>query len=351
MTVPERQRRLVRLRIRCLRSRLLRRHRRTAVLLTADAVQPQRQALRPVVQYRGTYPGVVVEHPCLICAQQRQQQPIARAVYRGHRLRRRRQFCQCTQLLEVLVRVFPRAYHDELLLCTGHGYIQYPQLLRLGFPLQRQRQRRFGDGVVPQPAFHLHALRTNAQLGMDQHRPIQVLPVEAPVQVSQEHHRKLQSLGLMHAHQAHTARRTCSGNGRRIAAFQQLPYLPYTVKQTRSAALHKPPYIVIQCPQTRLTGCTVLHGTEDRLHPAAVIDIPQQLIGGQFPRHLPQLMQQRQKRLRVLTLILPQRLVIIPLTLYGPYLRQPVGAHAYQWRTQHRDQRHILPWVIHHLQQ
>ena len=84
---------------------------------------------------------------------------------------------------------------------------------------------------------------------------------------------------------------------------------------------------------------------------APVVDVPQQLVGGHLPPRLPQLVQQRQERLRVLPLLQPQRLVIVPLLLHGAYGRQPVGAHTHQRRAQHCDQRHVLPGIVHHLQQ
>ena len=350
MAVAERQRRLIRQHI--LHPDCLRHKRRLPLrLAAAHMVQMYRKALRPLVQLLRPQTGKLMQRTRRRGVQQRQQQPVTGAFCAGHRLRLHRHAAEGGQLPQALFAVLHGVHQNELLLGAGQRHVQDAHLLGLALPLQRQRQRRLGDGVVADMPRRVHPLRARAQLGVHQHGLVHILPAEHTVQIRQHHHRELQSLGSVYAHDAHAG-----GGGRRadlrgVPLFQQAAEVHDKIEQPRFAALHHPPGVIIQCAETGQTHLAVLHRAEHRRRMAAVIDVPQQLIRRHLPGCRPQLLQQRQERHAVRRIIPAQRFVIIPVRLERPYLRQSVRRHAHQRRAQHGDQRHVLPGVVHHLQQ
>ena len=150
---------------------------------------------------------------------------------------------------------------------------------------------------------------------MHQHRTVHILLVELLLQICQHHHRELQPLGAVYAHDLHALRRLRGGQARRVALFQQPPQVGDEVEQPRLAALHHLTGVVVQRRQPRLPLGSVGHGPENGHHMAPVVDIPQQLVRRHLPCRTPQLVQQRQKVPRRLSLVPTQCIVIVPLRL------------------------------------
>ena len=187
--------------------------------------QPDGPAVRRLRQYLRPHACHTVERRCLRRVQQRQQHPLPRRVRIGHRLRRHRYTGHGRQIPQLLLHPLAAVDEDELLLGPGHGHVEDAHLLGLGLPFQPQRQRLLGDGGVADVSFPIHPIRAKPQLRMHQHRPVQVLPVEAALEIRQDHHGELQSLGPVDAHDLHALRRPGRPQRRRVAVFQQLPQM------------------------------------------------------------------------------------------------------------------------------
>ena len=82
-----------------------------------------------------------------------------------------------------------------------------------------------------------------------------------------------------------------------------------------------------------------------------VVDVPQQVVRRHLPRHLPQLIQQRQELPCRVALVLTQRIVVVSLRQHGADGRQLIGRQPHQRRAQYADERHVLPRIVHDLQQ
>ena len=74
-------------------------------------------------------------------------------------------------------------------------------------------------------------------------------------------------------------------------------------------------------------------------------------MAAQLPRPEAQLVQLRQEGPAVLPAVGGQGGVKIGVRAVGPHFRQPVGGEAVHRGAEHRDQRHVLPGVVHDLQQ
>ena len=239
---------------------------------------------------------------------------------------------------------------DELLLGPGQGHIQDPHFLGLALPGQGRRHGCFGDGVVPDALFPVHPLGAQAQPGVHQHRTAEVVGVEGLVQVRQDHHRELQSLGPVHAHDLHPAAGGPGGDGGLPPLLQQVVELGHKVEQAAPASRRLLTGVGIQGNEVLLPGGSALHGPEHRQGVALRIELPQQAVRRHVPGRQPQLLQQPPEGRRVRAVVQAQGVVIIPLRLQRPDQGQAVRRKAEQRRPQHGDQRHILPGVVDDLQ-
>ena len=186
---------------------------------------------------------------------------------------------------------------------------------------------------------------------MDQHRRIKVLPGKRMVQVRQNHDGKLQALGLVDAHQLHAVHRRRGLGHRSLVRFQQPPQLGHESKEPPAAAALKGLGVAAEGDQILLSFPPAVHGPEDPQQIQRIVEVPHQPVHAHIPGRQPQPAQRFQKGPAVLAAVSGHRVVEVPLRGLSPELRQPVGGKAEHRRAQHRDQRHILPGIVHHLQQ
>ena len=94
-----------------------------------------------------------------------------------------------------------------------------------------------------------------------------------------------------------------------------------------------------------------LHGTEHPQQIGAVVELPEQLVAAQLPRAEAQLVQLGQKGPAVLPAVGGQGGVEVGIGAGSPELRQPVGGEAVHRGAEDGDEGHVLPGVVHDLEQ
>ena len=155
---------------------------------------------------------------------------------------------------------------------------------------------------------------------MHQHRPVEVVGVEALVQVRQDHHRELQSLGPMDAHDLHAAAGGLGGDRRLTSFLQQVVELGHEVKQTAAPCRRLLPGVGIQGDEVFLPGRAALHGPEHRHGVALGIELPQQPVRRHVPGGQPQTVQRLPEGRRVLMLVQAQGVIVASLRQQRPDL-------------------------------
>ena len=106
-----------------------------------------------------------------------------------------------------------------------------------------------------------------------------------------------------------------------------------------------------QGEQVGLPLLSPAHGPEDAQQVGAVVNLPDQLVAAQLPRPKAQLVQLRQEGPAVLAAVGGQGGVKVGVRAARPQFRQPVGGEAVHGGAEHRDQGHVLPGIVHDLQQ
>ena len=110
---------------------------------------------------------------------------------------------QCQVHLTEGFLLFEDARQIELLFRPGEGHIEHPLLLPETLP-----QLFPGNGLLEerrclQPRLKIYIIRGHAQLRIQQHRRVQIRPVEGLVEARREDDRVLQALALVDAEDAH----------------------------------------------------------------------------------------------------------------------------------------------------
>ena len=153
----------------------------------------------------------------LRAAQQRLQHPVTHGLGAAHHLRRHGQICERRQLLDMGAGVFQAVHQDQLFLGAGHGHIEKAHLLGKHFLFHLSGKGDFGNGGIAHAQVGVHPLGAKPQAGMHQHRTGEIRAVEAAVQVAEDHHGELQSLGAVDAHDLHAAGALLRGDLRLLA--------------------------------------------------------------------------------------------------------------------------------------
>ena len=193
-----------------------------------------------------------------------------------------------------------------------------------------QRHRRFADGIVADAARSVHALHTQPQLGVHQHRLLHVTGVEPLAEVAEEHDGELQALGLVDGHDAHAAGALAGGEIRRVAVFQQRPQVGGEVEQALFPRSGHLPGVGVEGRQVVLPGLTARHGAEHRLAAAGVVDAPQQHVHRLVPGGGAKALQRAEEVLRVGAVVQQQGVVVVAVLLQGADGRQTIRREAEQ---------------------
>ena len=189
---------------------------------------------------------------------------------------------------------------------------------------------------------------------MEQHRPTEICGVELAEQAAHQHHRPLQALGAVNGQDGYAL--PASGGGASQGIFPRLfqTLKPVQKLEQRGAAA------VLHLSGQGIQGEEIVPpfsaGVHDRKQPqqvGALIDMPYQLAAGAVAHAKAQLLQLLQKppagQISLLRRLRQRRVKITcpPRADHG----QLVSGESIDRGAQHRDQRHILPGVVHNLQQ
>ena len=276
----------------------------------------------------------------LICARQR---------IRRNRVERRNR----RPFFRLLRRITHCARTDELFLCARQCDIQHAQLLAHHFAAQRTRHRPPVEPVVLDAARHVAAAHADPHALVQQHRLVQVELVKLFCTVCQNDNREFQSLGFVNRHDAHHA---CGflavRHSQRAAGLAQLPQKTHKGKQAAAAAALKRARQLSQRRDVVLSCASARHRAKNTHCTCAVHNMPQQLAHRHIRRKQAQLFQLFQKRARLFVCLRRRahRSIKITVAVSQPNLCQFLLGKARQRRSQRRQQRHILPRVVHNFQ-
>ena len=284
-------------------------------------------------------------------AQQGQQHPLTQGPRLRHRLRQHRADGHRGQLPEPAGGVVHGIHQDELLLGPGHGHVEDALLLRQVLPPELLLDGLPGQcGILDLP-LQVHPSGPKAQGGMHQHRRVEVLPGEGVVQVRQDDDGELQALGLVDAHEPHAGRGRRALCGRGLSLLQQAAQLGDEGEEAPIAAALEFFRVLAQGDQVLPPLRAAVHGPEDPQHVEPVVDVPDQAVDAHVPARQAQIRQDVQKGPAVLPAVGADRVVVVPRRGGGADLGQPVRREAEDGRAEDGDQGHVLPRVVHDLQQ
>ena len=281
-----------------------------------------------------------------------QQHPLPHALAPGQHLGLHRTGRVGGQLLQIPRPAGEGHRQNQLLLGPGHGHIEQPQLLGHHLQLQLPGHRPAGQGGILHPPLHVQPLGAHPQLGVEQDGPAHVLPVEPPRQPAEEHHGELQPLRLVDAQDAHAAPLPAGGGQGQLGPV--LPQPGQVGQKAEQALVARALEAAGQLRQGEQIGLPLLPPVHCAEHPqqiGAVVELPEQLVAAQLPRAEAQLVQLGQKGPAVLPPVGGQGGVEVGVGTGGPELRQPVGGEAVHRGAEDGDEGHVLPWVVHDLEQ
>ena len=186
-------------------------------------------------------------------------------------------------------------HQNKFLPGTGHGNVEDALLFRQVLPPQRFLHSYAGQGRILDLSGKVDTLRAKTHLRMDQNSSIKVLPGEAVVQVRQDHDGKLQSLGLVDAHQPHTG-----NSGRRLgqgslSVFNETAKLGHKGKETAVAAAFKLFGMAGKGDEILPPLGTLFHGPENTKEVQAVIKVPEKTVNAHIPSRQTQFLQHGKK--------------------------------------------------------
>ena len=186
---------------------------------------------------------------------------------------------------------------------------------------------------------------------MDEYGALEVHAAERPREVRKDHDRKFQSLGLVDAHDAHALRGVRGLRHGRLAGFQLLAQMPDKGEEPPPAAALK--FLRQREERTKIfPACgSSPHRAEHRRDMAALIERRDQLGERERLRALAQLAQQREEPHRVLAPVRGECIVKIAARRFRAQLGETVRCEAEERRTQHGDERHVLPRVVQYFEQ
>ncbi len=268
--------------------------------------------------------GQIPQRRGLPPAQQRQQNPLRHGPPAVHSFRRHRQGRQSPQLLHPPPGGGHGSGENQLLLGPGHAHVQHPHLLGPGLPAHEAGYRLPGNGGIANAAVQVNVQRPQPQAGMNQHRGLQVSPVEPFPQVCQEDNGEFQSLGLVDAHDLHAAGGRAGCGNRLLPALQQAAEMGYESKQSLVSRALKAFGMFIQGNQVLPASPAAGHGAEHPQNIPLVVYPPDQPVDAHIPRQAPQVRQPGKKFLAVLLSKGGQGLVEITLRVPAPDQSQPV---------------------------
>ena len=142
-------------------------------------------------------------------------------------------------------------------------------------------------------------------------------------------------------------------HGDRQAVFRQAGEVDEKGHEALMASRFKPPGLLVQGHEVGPTGPALGHGGKDGGQVGALVDVPQQLVAALLGGQGPQLPQEGQEGHAVRLLPLGPRLhrLIHAARAPGPQLGQTVRGEGEHRGAEDGQQGHVLPGVVHHLQQ
>ncbi len=280
-----------------------------------------------------------------------QQHPLGHAGTVQQCLRLHRRSGHGHQLLDIPLSPRQSAGQYQLLLGPGHGDIKKPQLLRHHLPVHLPGHRPAGQGGILYHSLRVQSLWPHPQPGMKQHGLGLIGAVELPGHAREKHHRKLQPLGPVDAHDAHPARPLLLPLDRGIFLLLQPLEVCEKVKQALMAPLLKLPGQLGQQKQIAPPHLPFIQSGIQPQQVRPVVKLPQQPVAARIPRLTAQPGQFRQKGLHILSLIQRKSGIKILLWRIKANLGQPVGRERIDRRPQYGNKGHILPGVINDFQQ
>ena len=243
---------------------------------------------------------------------------------------------------------------DQLFPGPGHGHIQQPQLLGHHLLVQTQGHRLAGQGGILDHPLRLQPLGTHAQLRVEEHRGLQIVPVQPSAQAAHQHHRLLQPLGAVDGQDGHALPLLGGAGGGQLSPRLAQPVQPQQELEQGPAApvLHLPGQ-GIEGQQILLALAPLVHGAENAQQVRRLIDVPDELAAGPVSRPKAQPLQPVQK---VRTVLLPPGrpgghggIEVLP-PVVRAQLGQPVCGKAEHRGAQGGQQGHVLTGVVHQAQ-
>ena len=116
---------------------------------------------------------------------------------------------------------------------------------------------------------------------MDQHRNLQIHPVEALVQIRQDHNGKFKALGLVDAHDLYPAGGASRRYRRLLPCLQQKPQVADKAEQPLVSRAFKGLGVLIQSDQVLTPTLSIGHGPEYAKDIQTVVQQPHQPLGAQ----------------------------------------------------------------------
>ena len=296
----------------------------------------------------GPRPGE--EGPGFGAGQGGQQHPVPRGSGRGAELVGQGQRQLGAEVFQLPVQIAAVIGHHQPILGPGHGHVENPQLLGNGLLGFLAGDGGFGQGGVADHALVVHPVAAQAQIAVGQNGLPQILEVELPREVAEEHHRELQPLGGVDRHKGDGVAGGVLGPGQLAAAGLEIPQMPQQLGQRLGAGGFKGGGEPGEGPEIPGAAQTVGHGGENVEHPGPAEDALQQFSEVHPLGVLPQGgegFQEGGKGLR-----LPADGVVeVRGPVPGPGLGQLIGADAEEGTQKHRGQRHVLVGIVQHLEQ
>ena len=289
-----------------------------------------------------------VQSPGLDSTHCRQQHPVAHAVRLPAQKLPAVKIPAQSHGLQILFQGLGGVGHHQPILCPGHGNVEHPHFLGNTLSCHSGSNGSLGKSWVAHPGLPIHRAQTKPQLLVAENLRPQILLIEPPGKVAQEHHRKFQTFGLVNAHNTDAVCPRRAGN-------HQPPLLhPVQVIQERRqrsvCAVFKVTGILKEGLQILRPGLAPGHGREKAVQPGFRQRFFQQSRQGAVPGFPAKQLQYPEEFLRLWLPAFQQGIVKTPLGLPCPDFCQIVCGKAEYRTCQNAEQRDVLPGILNRLQ-
>ena len=289
-----------------------------------------------------------MQSPGLDSAHCRQQHPVAHAVGLPAQQLPAVKVPAQGDGLQILFQGLGGVGHHQPILGSGHGNVEHPHFLGNTLSCHSGSNGSLGKSWVANPVLPIHRAQTQPQLLITENLRPQVLLIEPPGKVAQEHHRKFQSLGLVNAHNADAA---CS---RRAGNHQPQLLHPVQVIQERRqrpvCAVFKVTGILKEGLQILRPGLAAGHSGKEAVQSGFRQRFFQQSRQGAVSCLPAKIVQHPQKRLCLWLPADKQCVIEAAFGLPCPDFCQIVRGKAEYRACQNAEQRDILPGILNGLQ-